>query len=1224
MARVAFSLVGAGLGSLVGMPALGAVIGGITGTLLFPNRPQNQNSSTEGPRLEDMSVMSSSAGVPITRGFGTFRTAGNLIWSPGLREHKHVDTVTSGGKGGGGSSTQTSTTYTYTASFAVALGQGEVDRVLTIWADSKIIFDSTGVAAQTSNAGVIGGDVTTVVSSSLTTNPGGSTRKTGLTFRVYAGTNTQRPDPLIEADPRIQTNHAPAFRGLAYIVFENVPLGDFGNRIPQIQALVTYRGTSVSPYATVLKGGDFGVASLLAMDPLRNRFYGFSYNTLGKLNLVSYDGTNFSQLRAVEFATPVFIATTSNVQGKGLSMGPDGMLYCVGEVSGTSCNLWRVDPISLIPIAKSYYPLPTVLDGPLMWQLGYDEDINLSTVIGHIGFAACYGLNGLTGMVITRAYVSHQLGAFTLGDLNLEWYDGKATSRQCTDAIKGIHTAHIGQMSGFTYITGHAQDNSAFNFWKFTLSAEVEIDLLGGVEQTTGIYLQKKASYTASDIATAAGLDPTGRTIKATGFGSTSQFDLSDGSVLACVMLTGGSGDVRIIFKWRESIDAIIWATVVPAFWPAYSEGLLIGGSAIWMSTTNIYELATGSGVLTTRTFGHSIGGSSAQYYLPDQGAIVTRPHTTLTANPGYSASLVAALISVGGGIGAYISDIIVAFAEEAGLSVLDVDTSLIDDVKVDGYFVARVTTAAEAIRPLLEAHAIDQVDTGEKLLYVPRGQASVRTITQASISAPTSSQNDNEWLTQQEQADWDLPAAVTLTWIDPAKAFQQNTLTVRRPSNPTRTMSSVTDLTVTIPVAWSINYARARAETILYTAWSETRTVGFSTSWDQLDLIPTDVVTLQLDNGLDLEVRLTDMTIGADFSIEFKGTLQESPTYTGTEVDGLTPMLSAAQRVVADTLSQVIIFQVPFLRDDDNPGATHSCIYYTATGFNDAWRGAEVSISTDNVTYTPLGQIISQTAWGVTTNALPDDTSPFVWDDDTELNVWFTINTNLESVSDSQVLTNFANAFAVETTTPGVWEIIQAANIVEESDGSFTLSRLLRGRRGTDVYCGMHTATDRIFALTRFGAIDRAFRPVAEIGTTLYAKAATFGSALESAPTVAFSLLGIDLHPYMPTNVIATNNAGNIDLTWHRRTRFQGDLAGGTGFVPLNEEAEEYEIDILDGPGGAVTRTLVSTEEAVTYASADVVADFGSVPATLSFLIYQMSGVVGRGLSREMTIEVT
>ena len=74
---------------------------------------------------------------------------------------------------------------------------------------------------------------------------------------------------------------------------------------------------------------------------------------------------------------------------------------------------------------------------------------------------------------------------------------------------------------------------------------------------------------------------------------------------------------------------------------------------------------------------------------------------------------------------------------------------------------------------------------------------------------------------------------------------------------------------------------------------------------------------------------------------------------------------------------------------------------------------------------------------------------------------------------------------------------------------------------------------------------------------------------------------------------------------------------------MPLAEGLEAYEVDILGGPGGAVKRTLSSTSPSVTYANADILADFGAVPPELSVVVYQLSAVIGRGFPRAVTLEI-
>ena len=48
-----------------------------------------------------------------------------------------------------------------------------------------------------------------------------------------------------------------------------------------------------------------------------------------------------------------------------------------------------------------------------------------------------------------------------------------------------------------------------------------------------------------------------------------------------------------------------------------------------------------------------------------------------------------------------------------------------------------------------------------------------------------------------------------------------------------------------------------------------------------------------------------------------------------------------------------------------------------------------------------------------------------------------------------------------------------------------------------------------------------------------------------------------------------------NVTLSWQRRTRVGGELIDGSGEVPLAEDSEEYELEILDGPGERTVEIL-------------------------------------------------
>jgi hypothetical protein len=115
------------------------------------------------------------------------------------------------------------------------------------------------------------------------------------------------------------------------------------------------------------------------------------------------------------------------------------------------------------------------------------------------------------------------------------------------------------------------------------------------------------------------------------------------------------------------------------------------------------------------------------------------------------------------------------------------------------------------------------------------------------------------------------------------------------------------------------------------------------------------------------------------------------------------------------------------------------------------------------------------------------------------------------------------------------------------------------------------------------------------------------------------FTTRCVGLMPWSPVQVAGSRNAGgDLTITWIRRTRFGGVWTDGTD-VPLNEETEKYEVDILNG--ATVVRTIAVTNTSATYTAAQQVTDFGSVQSAITVKVYQISGTVGRGRAASATL---
>nr|WP_295888531.1 glycoside hydrolase/phage tail family protein [uncultured Devosia sp.] len=187
MATLALSLAGQFVGGFVGGPfgatigrALGALAGSAVDGLLFGDRQAATGS--------DIRLQGSSEGGAVPRLYGWSRLSGNIIWA---RELELLGGENAGAKGFGLGEDED----VVGASFAVAFCEGEVHRLGRIWADGQLLDTQ------------------------------------GLTLRFYRGTEDQLPDGLIAAT---QGGVAPGYRGLCYLVVEQLPLNRFGNRIPHL------------------------------------------------------------------------------------------------------------------------------------------------------------------------------------------------------------------------------------------------------------------------------------------------------------------------------------------------------------------------------------------------------------------------------------------------------------------------------------------------------------------------------------------------------------------------------------------------------------------------------------------------------------------------------------------------------------------------------------------------------------------------------------------------------------------------------------------------------------------------------------------------------------------------------------------------------------------------------------------------------------------------------
>jgi hypothetical protein len=224
-----------------------------------------------------------------------------------------------------------------------------------------------------------------------------------------------------------------------------------------------------------------------------------------------------------------------------------------------------------------------------------------------------------------------------------------------------------------------------------------------------------------------------------------------------------------------------------------------------------------------------------------------------------------------------------------------------------------------------------------------------------------------------------------------------------------------------------------------------------------------------------------------------------------------------------------------------------------------------------------------------------------------------------LSSAADLAVL-NGRNAVAVRNAD-GAWEMLQFGEAELVAAGTYELSHLLRGQAGSEGAMGSPLIAGAPFVLLDAQVLPIA-RGLGDLGRPMMLRivAGERDHGDPSAVQIAVTPQATALKPLAPVHLSARRSGAGVTISWIRRTRIDGD-SWDAGEVPLGEESQAYEVDILDGVD--VVRTLTANAPSILYPSADELADFGAPQTNLNIRIAQISATVGRGFAEEAVLNL-
>jgi hypothetical protein len=534
------------------------------------------------------------------------------------------------------------------------------------------------------------------------------------------------------------------------------------------------------------------------------------------------------------------------------------------------------------------------------------------------------------------------------------------------------------------------------------------------------------------------------------------------------------------------------------------------------------------------------------------------------------------------------LASILTYVCQTAGLESSQIDTWDLTDT-VRGFLLDRTKTPKEIIEQLQQVYHFHVVESGGRLRFLPYERTQVATIT--GLAAHEYGQERPQFDYEQERIpDLELPTQISFAYPDPYRDYQTSVVRAKREGNPT----GESNPKITLPIVFLSHEAQPKVERMLSLLWLRRRTYKFTLPLRFIFLEAGDVVRLQLNTGYQ-RVLLSKVMVGANFILECEAIAYEDTIITADPEEATAPDPSP---VLGTGEANLKVLDIPLVQDSD----TDNGLYLAMDGV----KVASVFVSRNAGASWQLAKNLElPSTMGVCNTTLGATGGVSVTITDGEL----------ESVLASDL------TYGENTALVGN-EIIRFETATLTAPNTYNLpeSGLIRGVRGTEAYISTHGAGERFVLLSDY--LERVEGLTSDLGEELQFKAITGDQSLEDVDPVIVTVVGNSLKPYSPVNLTATKDlTGKITLSWQRRDRKQGEATTYTD-LPLSETVESYEIEIFNG--ASVVRTLTSNSPSVAYSVADQTTDFGGLQTSVTFTVYQISAVFGRGTGKTATLTPT
>jgi len=1128
----------------------------------------------EGPKSEDGDFQVSTYGKVIPRQWGTDRKAGNVIWADRFLRKRH----TSGGKGLGPGTDS----FTYRRSFAVSLGEAGMGPILKMWDTKKIIYDATDSSK-------------------------GSVNYKWLKFTLYDGNAAQAVPALIETwvDAKFPVGSSPAFRGQTIIVFDKYRLGA-ARGIPQIEVVVASNGQQAFPVdifsktSTLLPGGAL-------LDLNRNRAYLlFGRTTSGSsTTIVSIDTTTGTVVKEVDTGV-----LKRNGEGADATVDPEGFLYFA---SATNNTVFKFDPESLTQIASYSFPAGSGnVVTALQWININDPDAGSAKFLltGH-NLSKWSWINRET---MVGPIVDH----FTdTGDSVPEMF----TQDPDTLRVWMLHGGSLTQM-----VPVHA----ALGIPEFSLST---IDISATINNAESLdYLPARDQLL---IASSSGTDilPNGEGIALIDVGSSSYGEVVgtlDTDTLGKVLVNEGS-------KWLAQSG--VWGYLDEYVVVEEDNSPRIRFIDLDTLTERIdFDMDDWIANIDKPVSGGYVYNPANRSLITDQvdatqdGAILyvgrntpsTEDLAVIVSNICVSCGLTVGDIDVTDLVGVTVQGFDIQrqsrgieSLEELSFAymfdVAEIDFKLVFTRRGNNLADSGTSLGTQSSTTLQDTSKVwvvnEHSDAGRVVILRPltgteetfpivSNTVDTLTITGPWLSDPSSdlyeirsrayptlldaddfgTDSDFDTFPTEITPSNDVPMEVQLEYKDAAREYQTNVAKAKRTLVPESTSQSEQVSPKKLATVMTEQESSDLAKRWLIEQWIGRQTTEIKLLPRNLLLDPTGLVTIPaaITGDLDATARLDSFNVGSNFAIEAKTSREDINTYTRT-ADISASDAFQKQAVPSASSSKLFIFDTNLLRDEDGSASIGTGFYVGFGAYDDGWNGATL-FKNNFGEWDVVTSLDTALTWGSTTSVLADASDSYAtWNRDQTLNVSIAAGNTLSSVTKEQVYAGM-NAAAVRSTTG--WEVIQFTTATDNGGGQWTISELLRGRRGTEIHVANHV-TGSNFVLLEQANLTRVSLPISDIGQIHEYRAVSTSQDFDDAFSDSTLIEGNDAKPYATTHIEAVALAGDdVLVRCIRRSR----IGGRTGWGVLQESVNpdpplSLEFVLLEKTTGDESASVTQTE---------------------------------------------